>query len=106
MRNMLSVPKNIWSAFVNSVASINTISEASLIRSTMERLILQKEIDKLNEEEKNILIEELKIRREEGIDILKKSIALPILILFSILIVVIFVYIFIDISSWLIGYFL
>jgi len=104
MNSILSVPKNIWSSIVNSVAAINTISEANLIKATTERLLLQKEINKLSEEEKNILIEELKIRREEGISILKKAISLPILVLSSIIIIILFVSLFLNFIIWLIGY--
>lgn len=106
IKNMLSIPKNIWSALINSISAINTLAETSFIRATTERLLLQREIDKLNEDEKSILIEELKTRRAESVVILKKAITTPILILFSIVIIIIFGYLFLDLASWVINYFL
>lgn len=102
-KRLLSTPRSLLSAFVDSVSAINTYANAMLIRAVSEELSAKKSVAHLSEEELKIFEAELKSRREESIAQIKKAAMLPMLILFAGVFVFVFIGLAFSFVSWLIG---
>lgn len=80
LKNLLSTPRNLLTAFVYSVSAINAYANAMLIHALSEEMAAKKTIEHLSEEELKIFESELQARRDESIAQIKNAAKLPMLI--------------------------